>query len=64
MYDFCPQGRKKVAVSKGSIVHPINFGSKKIVRTYVRRDEILHFKHNLRVWAVNRMATRTFRGNN
>ena len=43
-----------------------NFGSEKIVCTFVRppvhvsRGEILHFKHP-HVSAVNRMATRTFR---
>ena len=53
---FCPQERKKwpswsggrcreVTVSGGSIVHPINFGSEKIFRTFLRSGEILHFKH-------------------
>ena len=50
-------------------MHPRNFGSEKIVRKrpYVRppirvsRGEILHFKYP-RVSAVNRIATRTFRG--
>ena len=43
-----------------------NFGSEKIVCTFVRpplhvsRGEILHFKHP-HVSAVNRLATRTFR---
>ena len=46
----------------GSPMHPINFGSKKIVRTrpyirppvHVSRGEILYYKHL-------RIATRTFR---
>ena len=47
-------------------MYPRNFGSEKIVCTYVRpplhvsRGEILHFKHP-HVSAVNRLATRTFR---
>ena len=46
-------------------MHPIKFGSQKIVRKHpyvrpplhVRQDEIFHFKHP----RVNRIATRTFR---
>ena len=46
-------------------MHPRNFGSEKIVATYVHpthvsRVEILHFKHPS-VWGINCIATRTFR---